>query len=391
MLIVPIEDARPGMKLAAPVYNPNQPQQELLRRGFVLEPPIIRRLRQLKIDTLYVEYPALDALDRHLAVQLSPARMILYRQIRASIADAQKQSRPAIAYEDYCSTTRELVSVILTQGQNPVYLEQMARQGDDAVAHATAVAHLSLLMGLKLENYLVAQRPRLLPQRAKDVVNLGVAAMLHDLGISKLPPELQNYTEADPPRADADLRQWQTHAQIGYDLIRNGVEPTAAATVYQHHQHFDGSGFPAFRTGEGPACTLAGQRIHVFARILMCANLYDRLASPPSGNKRPGRQVLRLIEKRYAAWLDPEVLGALKAVVPLYPPGSRVRLSDGTSAIVIDVWPESPHQPTVQRVAGDTWTVEGAPIDLRQPGSPKVVDDCEEVGSCGLRVASCEL
>lgn len=374
VLIVPIEEVREGMKLAAPVAHPENPDQSLLRQGYVLEKMVIARLRSLEIPFIYVDYPALDSLDKHLAVYLSPARQAIYKQIKQSVTQVQRQTRPGVSYDDYCATTRDMIDTLLTQGQNPIYLDQMSRQGGDAVAHAAAVAHLSLLLGLKLESYLISQRTRLPANRAKDIVNLGVAGMLHDLGMSKLPESLQGYCETHPPEDPAEREQWESHVRIGYDLIRNDVQATAAAAVYQHHQHFDGSGFPIMKGEEGARGAMDGERIHVFARIMLCANLYDRLLSPPDGKKRrrSNREVLALMETQYAGWCDPEIVRVLQMVAPPYPPGCRVRLADGTTAVVLDVNPAEPNKPLVQRLAEDNWTVIGQPIDLRGPDTPQI-------------------
>jgi len=376
LLIVAVEEARAGMRLAAPVLHPERPGQELLRQGYSLEPPVIERLREIGVEFIYVEYPALESLDRHLAVYLSPARQNLLKQIRGAIARSQKETHPAISYDDYCSTTRELITTLLTQGQNPVYLDQMSRQGADAVAHAAAVAHLSLLLGIRLENYIINQRSRLPPSRAKDVVNLGVAAMLHDIGLSKLPEELQRYCDVDRPDDDKLRSEWESHAAIGYEMIRNDVEASAAAAVYQHHQHFNGSGFPELPAGDGRAAPMEADRIHVFARIILCANLYDRLASPPRGRGRlPPLQIHHRINNHYLGWCDPAILRVLQAVAPPLPPGLRVRLSDGTRAVVSDVNIDAPMKPVVRRLADDNWTPEGEPLDLRQPGAPTIEPD----------------
>ncbi len=379
MLIVPLEEARPGMTLAAPVAHPQNPNQDLLRSGYTLEPTVLRRMCEMGIPFVYVDFPGLESLDKHLAVHLSPARQAVYRQIRQSITEVQRQTRPAIPYDAYVSNTRALVDTLLTQGQNPIYLDQMSRQGGDAVAHAAAVAHLSLLLGIKLEQYLIDQRSRLPAYRARDVVNLGIAGMLHDIGMGKLPEELQNHAEPDPPEDDKRLADWQSHAQIGYDLIHNGVEASAAAAVYQHHQHYAGGGFPAMICTDGTHRQMAGEKIHVFARIILCANLYDRLSAPARGQpRRTNRQVMRLMHGTYADWCDPQVLRTLQSIAPAYPPGSKVRLSDGTRAVVMDVNPHAPGQPIVRRLDKDNWTLLSKSIDLAVPEAPKIVDDTDD-------------
>ena len=244
MLILSLEQVKAGMKLAAPVFNPEHPDQDLLKGGYVLEEPVLQRLKEIGVPYIYVDYPALADLDRHLAPYLSPARQRIYCQIKETITAARKHTRPAVSYIDYYSATREMVCTLLAQGQHPVYLDQMAHLGIDAIGHAAAVAHLSLLLGLKLQRYLIDQRNRLPVHHAKEVVNLGVGGMLHDMGKLKLPESLQNHSTVDAPEDATQRALWETHAQLGFELIHNGVEASAASAVLHHHQHYDGSGFP---------------------------------------------------------------------------------------------------------------------------------------------------
>lgn len=376
MLIVSTDEAKAGMKLAAPVTHPENPGQDLLRAGFVLEDVIIARMLDMGVQYLYIDYPELEILDKHLAVYLTPARQEILKQITGSMQAQQKQTHAGLPYKDYCSTTRELIETLMTQGQNPIYMDQMSRQGADAVAHAAAVSHLALLMGLKLETYIIDQRPRLPPNRAKDIVNLGVAGMLHDLGLTHLPEHMRKFSETEPPEDEEALKEWRTHSEIGYDKIRNDVEATAAAAVYQHHQHFDGSGFPRLRGHGGTSKgTMEGERIHVFSRILLCANLFDRLTAPVGRKQRRSNlEAHRLIQERFAGWCDPNIVRVLMAVAPPYPPGTRLELSDSTRVIVVDADAAQPYRPRVRRLAADGWTLEGDVIDLRAPGAPTITE-----------------
>jgi response regulator RpfG family c-di-GMP phosphodiesterase len=102
------------------------------------------------------------------------------------------------------------------------------------------------MMGLKLERYLVEERSRLNPSHAREVVNLGVAGMLHDLGKCKLDETLQSHTAVELP-ADGDARsEYESHPRIAYDMVHNGIEPSAGSRpILHHHQHYDDGGFPA--------------------------------------------------------------------------------------------------------------------------------------------------
>jgi response regulator RpfG family c-di-GMP phosphodiesterase len=352
VLIVPLSDARPGMKLAVTVTHPDHPEQELLKVGFDLKQDVIDRMRKLGVEVVYVEYPDLSDLDKHMAGYLSPARQEIYAHVRDTITSIQKSAKPSVAFADYYVATRELVATLMRQGQNAVYLDHMSgKLGTNAVEHATAVSHLALMLGLRLEPYLIQQRSRLEPRHARDVINLGVAGMLHDIGLAQLPEEVRKFSRVAPPEDPAVMAEWQTHAQRGYELIKGGVEPTCAAAVLHHHRNFDGTGFaeqPEKRGGD--PLRFSGQRIHIFARILAVADLYDRLAVGEGGRRRQNIEILHLMRTKYTTWIDPEVMRVVPSVIPPFPPGMAVTLSDGGRAVTVGIRPDNPYRPLVKRL-----------------------------------------
>ena len=391
MLIIDTEEARVGMTLAAPVAHPDNPEVDLLKRGYALEDSVLPRLRELGVPSLYVDFPGLDELDRHLAPQLSPARQAMYCQVRDTMRQVQGQTCPGVSFPDYYVTTREMITTLMSQGAHPVYMERLSGLGADAVAHATTVAHLALMIGLRLETYLIQQRARLDPQHAREVVNLGVSGMLHDIGKMKLPEALRNRSEldahagdgADAAAANDDERlEWESHAKLGFDMVRGGVESSAAAAVLHHHQRFDGTGFPAV-TPPGLAQKLQdaaavepvkGRNIHVFARILYVADLYTNLARPPGARAcRSNLEVLHLMRAGYAERMDPVIFRTLQAVAPPFLPGSKVVLDDRTTAAVMSIRPSDPYAPVVRRFKPDGDGLEAESVDLHDPGSPAIV------------------
>lgn len=373
MLILPLEEARVGMTLAAPVTHPEHPDQDLLKNGYVLEGEVIKRLRDLGITAIYVEYPGLDELDRHIAVNLSPARQKLYSQIKSTVASNQKRTKPGVSYADYYANTRDLILTLMCQGQHPVYIEHMSGMGDHAIAHATTVAHLGLLLGIKLELYLIQQRRRLPPSHAKEVVNIGVAGMLHDMGKLSLPPELQKYNGVYLPETPELTQQWEEHTHKGYDMIKGGVEPSAAAAILHHHQHWDGSGYPTTKYNDGTSATPRESRIHIFARIIAVANLYDRLANSTEGTgRRSNLEVLHLLRTQYAGWCDPTILKMLHMITPPFAPGTMVKLSDETMAVVVDVEPDDPFRPVIKRIVGDDLKLDETRVRLKMPDAPSI-------------------
>jgi HD-GYP domain-containing protein (c-di-GMP phosphodiesterase class II) len=362
-----MEQVQAGMKLAVTVSHPEQPDHTLLNAGFELNNEVIGRLRGLGVENVYVDYPDLGDLDRHMAAYLSPQRQVVYNQIRDAMTAVQRQAKPNVPYTDYYASTRELILTLMSQGEHAIYLDQMSgKLGGHAVAHATAVAHLSLMLGLRLETYLVQQRSRLTTAHAREVTNLGVAAMLHDIGIAQLPAAVRKFSRVNLPEDKALWAEWQTHPQRGYDLIKGGVEATAANAVLHHHQHFDGTGFPVMPVkpgDDGPRN--AGERIHIFARILAVADLYDRLTVGETGHRRANIEILHLMRTQYASTLDPMIMKMVPTVIPPFPPGMTVTLNDGTDAVVVGMQSHRPYHPLVKRITDlATFKLGGAVIDM---------------------------
>jgi HD-GYP domain-containing protein (c-di-GMP phosphodiesterase class II) len=353
VLTVSTFELKAGQVLAAPVAKPDQPDQTLLNRGYVLQDAVIQRIKDLGISYVFVDFPGLDDLDKLLAPQLSPERQNIYNQIKKSIETCQRSTKPSISFNDYYSATRDMICTLMGSGPNPVFMEQIARLAGDAVGHATSVAHLALVLGIKLEGYLIRERSRLSTAHAKETVNLGVAGMLHDIGKTKLPKPLQQRHVASTGALEAaQQREWEEHTRLGYDMIQSGVEATAASAVLHHHQRFDGGGFPMMDI-DGAKQAPQGKRIHIFARMLAAADLFDRLCTDARGRRRPNLEVLHLLRTDHAGAIDPMVQRTLAAIAPPFLPGASVGLSDGTRAIVTTVNPTAPYFPGVRRFIDD--------------------------------------
>ena len=365
------------MKLAMTVTDPAHPEKELLTAGYALDEKLLNRLRDVGISVLYVAYPDLSDMDRHLAPYLNPARRKIYQHVKETMSGVQGHARPTVCFADYYAATRALVSSLFRQGKHPIYLEEMlSGLGTDGVRHAAAVAHLAMVMGIRLEQYIVKQR-KLPPDHAREVVNLGVAGMLHDIGKVHVPAWLQHHTCLNEPTNAADAAAWQAHPSWSYDIIRNGVEASASAAVLHHHQHFDGSGYPQMSVRRGSiAERVEGLRIHVFGRILLAADLYERLTLDDAGKRRSTVQILHMMRTTYANRVDPQIMRVLPSIIPPYPPGATLKMSDGTLAAVVEFHPREPYYPTVRRLDPQHFRLTGTPFNILPGAGPSIVSVC---------------
>ena len=395
MIIVSTKQAVAGMVLAAPVQQPGNPGHYLVKPGVRLDEPTLARLRELKVGSLFVEFEPLEDLDRHVALMSAPARESMHTAVRGTYEGflANKEYEPPFGEMYACS--RALIPLIGSQGPRPVLFDSGGRSDADLPGHAAAVAHLSLMLGMKLERYLIQQRSRLPAHHAKEVVNLGVAAMLHDIGKTRIAPALHRFNATRLPADSAPREQWQSHTRVGYEMVKGGVEASAACAILHHHQQYDGGGFPRLTLG-GKRVIWAGKKLHVFARILALANAFDRLTVRTDPTRvLSNLQALHLLRHKFTGKFDGVILKALHQVCPPFPPGSIVTLDDGTAAVVVHVDDDHVYRPVVRRLAPPAKgqvlpQLVGDAVDLRIDPSRRVIL-ADELPTDGLLCTSAEI
>lgn len=346
MLRVPIHKAKQGMRLAVPVTHPHAPGHQLLRTGFALTDAAIARLAHLDVPEVWVRYPPLDFLSRMVSPHILKKRAAVTQQIRRTFEGIQHQANARVDYDHYRHSISDLIQELMGNPAAVIFLDAVDEKNSPLLAHSSTVAYLSLLMGLKLDAYLIRQRRKLAPTEAKKITTLGVGAMLHDIGMLKLEPEVtQRFWET----RDISDPAWRRHVTLGYEMVRGRLDPSAATIVLHHHQRYDGSGFPTRTGADGKREAMAAEQIHIFCRIVAVADMFDTLQRRMDGGKAPAVQVIRtMLRPPLVRWFDPHVLRAFLRVVPPYPPGTIVRLNDGRMAVVSEHDVEDPCRPKVQ-------------------------------------------
>lgn len=362
------------MVLALPIPNPQAPSRSLLNSGYALEAMMIQKLQQIGVRSVWVRCPALEFLSRYIDREGAEKRSAVVGQIADAFETLQEEASARLPYDAYVTAIEELVASLMSNPASAMFLGDLVDGPADLMRHSSTVTYLSLLMGLKLESYLVRERRHVNPARAKEVVAMGVGAMLHDIGLMMMdPPLLERFAET----GDDGDPAFASHCGLGFQAVRGRIEPSAATVVLHHHQRYDGKGF----AGVGYP-VLARRRIHVYARIVAVADAFDRLREPANLPPQSTAFVLHgLVHPRLSVQFDPTVLMALLEVVPPFAPGSIVRLSDGRHAVVTDHRPETPCLPAV-RVIPDPATLDPEQLE---PGRAMELAEVPD-----LRVVRCD-
>jgi HD-GYP domain-containing protein (c-di-GMP phosphodiesterase class II) len=147
-------------------------------------------------------------------------------------------------------------------------LADVAEQGDDAIIEKNGARpstyNLDHPIHATVIGLLVGRR--LLPEDALE--SLAVGLFLQDIGKLALPPRLVN---KEGPLAPDEWDLMTQHTLLGLAFLRDdSVPPTAKSVVRNHHERWDGSGYPD---------ALVGTEISMFARIAAVADVFDALTS----------------------------------------------------------------------------------------------------------------
>ncbi len=112
---------------------------------------------------------------------------------------------------------------------------------------------------------------------AKSAQVFGLGALLHDLGMSKVPAEILNKKGA---LTEEEMDKVRLHPLSGYHLLKNHawMYHNALLMVLQHHENEDGSGYPQ---------KLLGTSIHLWAKVLRLVDSYEAMTS-----RRPWREAM---------------------------------------------------------------------------------------------------
>ncbi len=341
-----LASATPGSSAALPVFHPTRHGSILLRPGVKLDEQTLSRLASLGIREVWLEADGLDDVGRHVSVKMIDTRAELTEQLAAEFARLSRDAKAGPRVDPLKAIIEQLVEQITAAPDTARWIHEPDLPDQPMLRNAIFCGIVSMLVGRNLESYLVRQRPKLAPSHASDVRGLTLAGLLHDVGLLRVEPHvLQVWRDTGE---ETDVR-WRQHVRHGYEMLRDRVEPATAAAVLNHHQRYDGLGFPARLGNRADAAGIAGTSVHVFSRIIAAADTFDRLRHP-IGVEEPVptvRVLSEMLEGETARTLDPVVAAAMARVVPPFPPGARVMLSDGRNATVAGINDAEPCRPPV--------------------------------------------
>ncbi|KIL51255.1 hypothetical protein KP77_07670 [Jeotgalibacillus alimentarius] len=184
----------------------------------------------------------------------------------------------AILYSELIESQKE---IILTMGNIG---ESRSRETGQHVKRVAAYS------------YIIARGSGLSEEEARLIE---LASPMHDIGKVAVPDAILN----KPGKlTDIEFNQMKKHAETGYSIFKNSkrkILQAAALIARDHHEKWDGSGYPNGRSGES---------IHLYGRIVALADVFDALGSKrPYKDAWPLEKILNLIRFEKGKHFDPEL------------------------------------------------------------------------------------
>lgn len=213
----------------------------------------------------------------------------------------------------------------------------------------------------------------------RDVLRqIGVGALLHDIGKIKVPAAILN----KPSRlTDEELTIMKRHVILGRDMLAEtpGILPAALAVAAEHHERIDGTGYPR---------GLKGDEITVYGQMAAVVDVYDAITADRCYHKgEPPTAVLKKLLEWSKFHFDPKLVQHFIQTVGIYPVGTLVRLESTHLAIVVESGEKGLLHPVVRVIFDVNSRVFLTPriVDLSNPatgGEDRIVgyEDAEKWG-----------
>lgn len=245
-------------------------------------------------------------------------------------------------YEDICENIKELCVYVKDNKRYILRVTPSASEDgkDFLVVHSMRSTVLAITIALQLR----------MPM--SKMVELGVASLLHEIGMIRLPPQLYINNKKLNAGEKAKL---STHPIITYNILKDSNFPLSIQLgVLEHHERENGTGYPRH---------LTGAQISMYSKIIAVACSFEAITTPRKYKEQHTAyeamiEMLKNVNHSY----DDTVVKALLVSMSLFPIGTYVYLSNGKVAQVCDVQPTNPKNPIVQILG-----------EVNPDGSPKTL------------------
>lgn len=348
---IALDQIQPGMYLSRPLIAPEG--TVLLHEGIEMKDRYIQYLRKQGITYLYVD----DQETQDIIVEDVIDSDLRQEAIRTALEVVNDfQVGKGVHLDKVKAIVGDMIHQLEHKPEMMVHFIDIRRKEDYLFSHAVSTCILSVMTGISLG------------YDADQLNELGLAAMLHDIGKIRFPKKLRL---KHPGRlTDEEKEEYRQHPFYALEILQEN--PTLSMNVinacFQHHERWDGSGYPM---------GLKEDVISEYAQIISIADVYDRLtAGTFYRHPTPVYYAVAILNKAAGQYFNPAIADKFNENIAIYPIGTTVRLSNNQIGVILEVDKNSKTTPIVRIMSGEDSTKVNqlVELDLRKNPDLFIVD-----------------
>ncbi len=345
MRTIKTKDLKPGMKFDKPVYVDGE--NILVPPGIPLKERDIERLIKWDIEEVQTDGELISEKAEflqgeweqgkigNLSIPENREYVKKYLEIVAEVAGIFNEIKTD--NEVYHTRIDDIVSRLMNLiRENKHEVIQLTLvdipSADEFAGSAVNCTILSVVIGMNLK--FVSHR----------LMQLATAALLHDIGMLRIPTSILGKNEKLSPE---EYQQVKMHTIHTYKIISHTLKyPEEIASIaLQHHERWDGKGYPR---------GLRGNDILLPSRIISVADAYEAMVRErPYRNSMIAYNAMKEILNDNGRRFDPKVLKAFLKSMGVYPIGSIVQLNNSSIGKVVENHPEAPLRPKLELIVDE--------------------------------------
>lgn len=301
----------------------------MLRKGITLSETHIRTIKRIKIGGIYID----DELTRDILIKPlinDDLKLRFAGEVKNIFSSVKSKIIPNNdGIEDIIKMIIEQIS---TKSNHVVNMFDLKSFDNYTFQHSIDVCILCIVVGFqkKLSSHLL--------------YNLALSAVYHDIGKMLIDAKILN---KKGPLTAEEFNIIKKHPVLGVEYIKKlNIQRTDIINgVLQHHERYDGTGYPN---------ALAGDRIGLFAKIIAIADVFDAITSERSyKHAMLPSEAVEYIMSNANLHFDYELTRLFINSVSAYPVGLTVKLSNGQTGVVAENFEGFTLRPLIKLIPDD--------------------------------------
>jgi HD-GYP domain-containing protein (c-di-GMP phosphodiesterase class II) len=345
---ISLESIQAGMYLSKPLIASDG--MVLLHEGIEIKERYIQYLCKLGITELYID----DQETKDIVVEDVITSDLRQEAMKTALTIVNEFH---VGKDVELEKVKTVVSEMIDQlGQNPdimVHFIDIRRKEDYMFSHAVNTCVLSVMTGMSLG------------YDEQQLEELGLAAMLHDIGKIRFPHKLARKNPGH--LSDEEKEEYRQHPFYALEILKEqhaSLSMNIVNACFQHHERWDGSGYPM---------GLEGKVISEYAQIISIADVYDRMtAGTPYHQPTPVYYAVAILNKAAGQYFNPAIVEKFTENIAIYPIGTTVKLNNNQIGVIVDVNKNSKTTPVIRIISSEDSTKVNQLIELDLKQNPEI-------------------